>query len=93
MEEQAKYERARRRVEEIKGFYSHLMVYALVNLGLFVLDLITSPGIQWFYWPLFGWGIGILAHAGSVFGPGRFWGPEWEERKIKQLMDKEQGGE
>ena len=93
MDEQARYERARKRVEEIKGFYSHLMVYALVNLALFVLDLISSPGLQWFFWPLFGWGIGVLAHAGSVFGPGRFWGPEWEERKIRKLMEKDEGSQ
>ncbi|MCK5597832.1 MAG: 2TM domain-containing protein [Candidatus Eisenbacteria sp.] len=93
MDEQARYEKARKRVEEIKGFYTHLLTYVLVNLALLVLNLITSPGSLWFYWPLFGWGVGVLAHAGSVFGPGRFWGPEWEERKIKELMKKEQEGE
>jgi hypothetical protein len=89
MDEQARYDRARKRVEEIKGFYTHLMVYILVNIGLFILNILTSRRDFWFYWPLVGWGIGVLAHAGSVFGPGKFWGPAWEERKIKELMDKE----
>jgi hypothetical protein len=93
MDEQARYEKARRRVEEIRGFYSHLLTYVLVNVALLVLNLITFPGSLWFYWPLFGWGVGVLAHAASVFGPGRLWGPEWEERKIKELMKKEQDGE
>ena len=93
MDEQARYEKARRRVEEIRGFYSHLLTYVLVNVALLVLNLTTSPGSLWFYWPLFGWGVGVLAHAGSVFGPRRFWGPEWEERKIKELMKKGQDGE
>ncbi len=43
MDEQARYEKARKRVEEIKGFYTHLLTYVLVNLALFVLNLITSP--------------------------------------------------
>jgi hypothetical protein len=93
MDEQARYERARKRVEEIRGFYTHLLTYVLVNLGLFILNLVTSPGEFWFFWPLFGWGIGVLAHGASVFGPRRFWGPEWEERKIKELMKKGRDGE
>ncbi|MFH1689181.1 MAG: 2TM domain-containing protein [Candidatus Eisenbacteria bacterium] len=93
MDEQALYERARKRVEEIKGFYTHLMTYVLVNLALIVINLVTSPRDIWFFWPLFGWGIGVLAHAGSVFGPGRLWSSAWEERKIKELMEKERAGE
>jgi len=93
MDEQARYEKARKRVEEIKGFYTHLLTYVIVNLGLFILNLVTSPGSFWFFWPLFCWGIGVLAHGWSVFGPRRFWGSEWEERKIKELMRKEQEGE
>jgi len=90
MDEQARYEKARKRVEEIKGFYSHLLTYVLVNVALLVLNLITSPESLWFYWPLFGWGVGVLAHAASVFGPRRLWGQELEERKIKELMKKGQ---
>lgn len=93
MDEQARYEKARKRVEEIRGFYTHLLIYILVNVGLFILNLVTSRGDFWFYWPLFGWGIGILAHALSVFGPRRLWGSDWEERKIKELMDKDRDGE
>jgi len=92
MDEQAMYERARKRVEEIKGFYTHLATYVLVNLGLIVINFVASPRELWFFWPLFGWGIGVLAHAGSVFGPGRIWGAEWGERKIKELIDKERAG-
>ena len=91
MDEQVRYERARKRVEDIKGFYTHLTVYVLVNLGLLTLNLLTSPNELWFYWPLLGWGIGVAAHAVSVFGPGLMWGPEWEERKIRELMDKDHG--
>jgi hypothetical protein len=93
MDEQERYKSARNRVREIRGFYTHALVYVLVNTGLFLVNVFDdSPGF-WFFWPLIGWGIGLVAHGASVFGPRRWWGAEWEERKIKELMDKdEQGG-
>lgn len=94
MDDQARYDKAKKQVEEIKGFYSHFFVYVLVNLALFIINLLTSPGSLWFFWPLCFWGIGLAAHAISVFGAGRFWGPDWEERKIREIMerDTESGG-
>jgi hypothetical protein len=89
MEDQEKYERARKRVEEIKGFYVHLVVFVLVNLGLFLINIIRSPEVYWFYWPLIGWGIGLVAHGFGVFGLPGVLGSDWEERKIKQIMEKE----
>ncbi len=59
----------------------------MVNALLFVLNQVTSPGHYWFVWPLFGWGLGLVFHAMSVFGG--LWDGSWEERKIKELMDKD----
>lgn len=89
MDEQERYEKARKRVEEIKGFYSHLIVYVLVNCGLIALNLLTTPESRWFYWPLIGWGIGLIAHAASVFGFAGLFGPEWEQKKIREIMEKD----
>jgi len=37
------------------------------------------------------WGIAILLHASRVFVlRGRFLGEEWEEKKIRELMEKEE---
>ena len=87
--EQELYERARKRVEELKSFYTHLFVYIAVNAGLFLLNIITSPRHLWFYWPLIGWGIGLAIHGLSVLGTQRLLGKDWEERKIKEIMEKE----
>jgi hypothetical protein len=38
---------------------------------------------------LLGWVIGIAAHATSVFGIKGILGKEWEERKIKEIMEKD----
>jgi len=89
VDDRAKYERARKRVKELKGFYRHLAVYLLVNAFLLVINLVTSPYELWFYWPLLGWGIAVLIQAASVFGGERFWGKDWEERKIKELVEKD----
>jgi hypothetical protein len=88
-DEQELYANARKRVEELKGFYSHALIYIVVNLGLMGLNLLTSPGYYWFVWPMLGWGIGLVAHGFSVFGAGRLFGPEWEQRKIRELVEKE----
>jgi hypothetical protein len=87
--EQESYERAKKRVEELKSFYSHLFVYLAVNAGLFLLNILTSPSHLWFYWPLIGWGIGLAIHGLSVFGTQKMLGKDWEERKIQELMEKE----
>ena len=82
-----KYEKAKKRVEEIKGFYSHAITYAVVNLALFLIDLFTgAPGVQWFWWPLLGWGIGLFFHGMGVFVFSRFPNRNWEQKKIKEVM-------
>ena len=83
------YERARKRVDDLKGFYAHLFSYIGVNAFLFLLNLLTAPGDWWFYWPLLGWGIGLAAHAASVFVWNPFLGKDWEERKIREIMERE----
>ena len=87
-EQELKYQKAKERVAALRKFYIHLCVYVLVNLSLFLRNIIISPDSLWFYWPLLGWGIAIVLHALSVFGPGRRFGAEWEEKKIAEIMEK-----
>jgi hypothetical protein len=89
MDDQEIYHRAKRRVGQIKGFYVHATVYVLVNALLISINLLTSRDHIWFFYPLLGWGIGLVAHGLSVFGLGGFLGSEWEERKIKEIVDKQ----
>ena len=88
-DEDIRYKKAKAKVEQIKWFYIHLGLYVLINLGLFLLNILTSPDDLWFYWVLLFWGIGLVAHAVITFGSVRALGDEWEERKIRELMDKE----
>ncbi len=59
---------AERRADAKLGFRTHLVVFFLVNSGLVGLNLLSSPNVFWFQWPLFGWGIGLVAHGVSVYG-------------------------
>jgi hypothetical protein len=91
-QEQQRYERARARVQALKGFYIHATAFAVVNIALFAINAGVG-GVWWFYWPLLGWGIGLGVHALAVFGfgGGGPWGQDWEQRKMQEMMDKERG--
>ena len=81
--DEIKYQEALKRVKKIKGFYSHLLVYLVVNTMLVVLQYNNLDAGENF------WSTGVLAHALSVFIPTILVGKNWEERKIKELMEKE----
>lgn len=87
--ENSSYYKAQKRVEKIRGFYGNLTSYAAVILVLMILNLATSPKYLWFLWPAFGWGIGVAFHGMSVFNYLPFLGSDWEERKIREIMEKE----
>ncbi len=84
-----RYQRAKKQVEEIKGFYGHLISFVLVMVVLLFINLRYSPQYLWFFWPLLGWGIGLLFHGMKVFNYTPFLGKNWEERKLKEFMDQE----
>ena len=86
-EQEIKYQKAKERVTELRGFYRHLSVYVIVNLGLFLINMTTSPESLWFIWPLTGWGIATVLHTLRVFSGSL--GSNWEEKKIAELMEKE----
>ena len=83
------YEKAQKRVEDIKGFYGNLGSYIIVIVALAIINLITYRQYLWFLYPTIGWGIGVLMHWMSVFNRMPFVSKEWEEQKIRTLMEKE----
>ncbi|AUC22902.1 hypothetical protein BTO15_12735 [Polaribacter sejongensis] len=93
------YIKAKKRVKAIKGFYVHLMVFVIVNIfisGVVIFGLlqsdysfynaITNFGVYstWLFW-----GIGMFFHWMGVFGFKSIgFGKDWEEKKIKEFMEK-----
>jgi hypothetical protein len=62
-QEEERYFRAKKRVDEIKGFIV-IYLHVFVNLGLLALNLWDTNHL-WFYWPLLG--IGVIIHGVKVF--------------------------
>lgn len=81
--------RATARVIELQAFYTHLAVFIAVNVLLFAIDIIANGAIDWAYWPAFGWGIGLVAHAAATFRMIPGVGSGWRERKIAELTEAE----
>ncbi|TMM56867.1 2TM domain-containing protein [Maribacter algarum] len=96
------YERAQKKVKDIKGFYGHLAVYVIVILvvlstrGRFMSIHNTifqdSEYLNWIDWNVFGtpiiWGIFLIMHGIRVFGKNPFLGRKWEDRQIQKYMEK-----
>ncbi len=79
------YIRARKKVEELKEFYSSLASYVVVIPFLIFINYRTFWEFKWFWFPAIGWAIGLAFHAFKVYGPGF----SWEERKLRQFMEEE----
>ena len=84
--ENTAYYRAKKRVEQLKGFYGSLISYCIVIPILIFINLRYMPHFQWFWFSAAGWGFGLLMHAFKVFG----YSSNWEERKIQEILRKEE---
>lgn len=93
-QDEINYQEALKRVKKIKGFYTHAIVYVVINILVFFLNVKDQEeGESYFqlknFMTAFFWGIGLLAHGLSTFLPYFILGKDWEERKIKELMERE----
>ncbi|MFV8363412.1 histidine kinase [Flavobacterium sp. ZT3P35] len=79
------YYKAKKRVEELKGFYGNLISYCCIIPFLIFINLKFSPHFQWFWFSAVGWGFGLIMHALKVYG----YSSKWEERKIQEILQKE----
>ena len=89
MDEDPRLIDARHHVRRLKGLRIHALVFSCVMSGLLGLNIILKSD-WWVQWPFLGWGIGLIAHAILVFAPIRPFGPDWEERKIKDYLNRPQ---
>jgi len=103
LSEEKKLIKARKRVEEIKGFYKHLTAYLVVNLFLtfivyyfdvtvkifegFEMNAETSGSVFVNYPVWFIWGAILLVDAIRVFIFPKAIGKGWQDRKIEEFMN------
>ena len=83
--ENTSYYRAKKRVQQLKGFYGNLISYCCVIPILIFVNLTYMPQFHWFWFSAAGWGFGLTMHAFQTFG----YGANWEERKIQEILNKE----
>lgn len=93
-EDDIQYQKAKRQVERLRGFYAHLFVYIAVNVMIVYYNYThLKPGESYFQFKNFFtalvWGIGLVAHAAVVFLSKIPFFQDWEEKKIRELMEKE----
>jgi len=86
-----KYIRAKERVEKLKKFYGKLGKYIVIIAMLAVINYYTNQFRNpWFLWVAGFWGLGIVIEAGKTFGVDMIFGRNWEERKIRELMNEDE---
>lgn len=68
-----------------KGFFDHLTSYLVINSFLVILDLVTGNGINWAYFPLLGWGLGVFFDGMSKL---RYDEEEFQKYYKKQIRKK-----
>lgn len=89
-----RYKEAEKQVKRIKQFYVSLFIYLTVNIFILILNYRElKPGetiwqLKYFSLPLF-WGIAVFIQAMRAYIPGFMLGSKWEDRKIRELMEKD----
>jgi hypothetical protein len=80
-------------VHKLRRFYTDVLIYGLVNLGLILIWAISGGGYFWPIWVIVGWGIGLGVHAFSLgLIPQMnamipFMTAEWEDEEVRRLME------
>lgn len=82
------YIKAQKKVKEIKGFYAHLVVMIIIIPVIIFINLHFTPEYHWFWYAVIGNLVGLMFHWFGVFGFEKLgFGSNWEEKKIKELME------
>ncbi|PWG05023.1 histidine kinase [Polaribacter aquimarinus] len=83
------YLKAKKKAEEIKGFYVHLIVTIFSFPIILFVNLKFVPGFHFFWFALGGMIIGLFFHWLGVFGFEFLGlGKKWEERKTAEILKK-----
>jgi Na+-driven multidrug efflux pump len=91
-EEEKLYKEAKKKVRRLRSFYSNILSYLAIGTFLTFICWWTQRDedeIRWWVaWVWIGWGIGIFFHGLSLYRRNILFSDDWEERKIKEEMEK-----
>lgn len=92
-----RYQRAKKRTEQLRKFYKHLVTYVVINMFISGYKINENMGngdtfeeaffnldtfIVWIVWGAF-----VALQAVKTFKPTIIMGSDWEERKIREYMN------
>lgn len=84
--EELSYKEAEKRVRKIKKFYKDLAGFAGTSFFLLAFDFFLSGSITWSKYPVFFYGIFVLADVFNVIRLQRL-DKTWEERQIRRFTN------
>ena len=82
-------ERAEKQVKDVRDFYYHFMTYVFVNTLMVIIDRRGGEtgqsfiGLDWAYWVIIAWGLGVAGHAITV---------NYGDRRVQQVYRQEKNG-
>ena len=89
MENDAIRKIAEERVDKKIRFYRNLKAYMIVNAILAIINWICTPDFWWVLFPVFFWGIGVVADFLKAYVLiDKFDTEEYRENKIQEEMEK-----
>jgi 2TM domain-containing protein len=68
-------------------FFLHFVLYILCNLMMVGINFMMSKENLWFVWPLFAWGIFLLAHFGLTYVTASSLMVRWREKQLAKITD------
>jgi len=86
-------QQVREHVRKLSRFYTDVLIYAVVNLGLILIWAISGGGYFWPIWVIIGWGIGLGVHAFSLGlipqmnAMVPFMTAEWEDQEVRRILE------
>ncbi|WP_190809148.1 2TM domain-containing protein [Flagellimonas sp. S3867] len=102
MKDLDKYERAKKRVKELKGFYNHLKIFIVINGALYLIKSgwltpwmpegfpTESYYFDWINGNVIIWGLIVIIHGLILQRHKLPFLKNWEERQIKKFMEEDQ---
>lgn len=86
--EEELYKQAEKPANDIVGFAVHAAVYLVVNVALWLIDVVTGGGIDWAYWTTIPWGIGLAIHGLVLLLELKLFGEDWRHRQIERYVER-----
>ena len=78
-----------KRVQRLRAYYLHLLMYLVINAGCIAINLLTSPDKLWFFGTLLFWGLGLLVHTLTIFVFDKYFTGEWELAQVEKHLGRQ----